>query len=67
MMHPSTEALLAYFDTTHLPDDLAAVSKPFGDLARAVAERSSGPEVTTCLRKLLEAKDCAVRASLPRR
>lgn len=62
MMHPATQALLEHFGTEHLPEELAAVSRPFGELARAVAGQSSGPETSTALRKLLEAKDCAVRA-----
>lgn len=57
--------LLSYFKYDHLPEMQAAVSKPFCDLARGMAE-----VVPDCLdkvemlRKLLEAKDCAVRASL---
>ena len=64
-MHPATEALLRYFAWDHLPDRLQAVSKPFGDLAQALAETlPAGPETTVALRKLLESKDCAVRAAL---
>jgi hypothetical protein len=63
-MHPATEAILKYFAYDHLPERLQAVSRPFGILAYEMAERYEGPEVTTCLRKLLEAKDCAVRAAL---
>jgi hypothetical protein len=41
------------------------VSKPFCSLALDVVEITpAGAEQTTCLRKLLEAKDCAVRAVL---
>lgn len=65
--HPSIAALLPYFDHAHLPPALAAVSEPFGDLARRVADTLAGPEATVCLRKLLESKDCAVRAALPSR
>jgi hypothetical protein len=64
-MHPSTAALLRYFDYEHLPPRLQAISKPVGDLARnMVAVLPEGPELTTGLRKLLEAKDCLVRAAL---
>lgn len=65
-MHPSTEALLPFFKYEHLPPRLQKISEPFCTLARNVAESDdlSGPEVTVCLRKLLEAKDCAVRAAL---
>ena len=58
-MHPSTAALLRYFDYEHLPPRLQAISKPVGDLAQnMVAVLPEGPELTTGLRKLLEAKDC---------
>ena len=60
------EPMLRYFQWEHLPDHLADVSRPFGKLAVHIAvtiERN--PERTVALRKLLEAKDCAVRAALP--
>jgi hypothetical protein len=63
-VHPATEALLSYFAFEHLPPRLQDVSEPFALLARNVATSLEGPEVTVCLRKLLEAKDCAVRAAL---
>lgn len=57
--------LLQFFAYEHLPAHLQAVSKPFGDLARQVVETlPSNPERTVALRKLLEAKDAAVRAAL---
>ena len=57
--------LLQFFAYEHLPADLQEVSKPFGDLARQIASHlPSNAESTTALRKLLEAKDCAVRALL---
>jgi len=62
--HPSIAHLLQYFTYAHLPPHLAEVSKPFADLAEVVADLPSSPEVTVALRKLLEAKDCAVRARL---
>jgi hypothetical protein len=55
---------MRYFAYGHLPEGLAEVSAQFRELAINMlllpdcAERSAG------LRKLLEAKDCAVRASL---
>lgn len=56
------EFLLQFFAFDHLPPHLAAVSGPFGKLAeKIVAELPRNPERTTALRKLLEAKDCAVR------
>lgn len=63
--HPSTTGLLRYFEYAHLPEHLQAISKPVGDLAQQMAEQlPDGPELTTGLRKLLEAKDCLVRAAL---
>lgn len=68
-MHPNIRALLKFFKYKHLPPELQEVSEPFCALAQTVAgltidETLQGPEVTVCLRKLLEAKDCAVRAAL---
>jgi hypothetical protein len=64
--HPSVQAVLQYFAYDHLPEELATVSKPFAALAFDLAERcQSSPELTVALRKLLEAKDAAVRASKP--
>lgn len=67
MMHPSTEALLRFFDYEHLPDELQMYSQPFHALAHMYAKDLDGQEVTAGLRKLLEAKDCIVRAALPPR
>jgi hypothetical protein len=59
------DSLLQFFAYEHLPPHLQAVSKPFGDLARDLAAfLPLNAESTTALRKLLEAKDCAVRAFL---
>lgn len=56
---------LQFFEYAHLPPHLQAVSKPFGDLALELnASLPENPEKSTSLRKLLEAKDCAVRAVL---
>lgn len=60
-----TEFLLQFFSYAHLPAHLQEVSKPFGDLAQRIFETlPKNPERTTALRKILEAKDCAVRALL---
>ncbi len=64
-MHPSTEAILRYFAYEHLPVHLQAISRPFSELAHDMAGFLGGPELTAGLRKLLEAKDCMVRAALP--
>ncbi len=59
------ERMMKWFEFGHLPQHLQDVSKPFGDLAATVvAECEGGPERTVALRKLLEAKDAAVRAKL---
>lgn len=59
------EPMLQFFVYSHLPENLRSVSKPFCDLAEMVVENlPRNPERTVALRKLLEAKDCAVRAYL---
>lgn len=72
-----TEHIMQFFAYAHLPPHLQAVSKPFCELAQIIAgdpEPPAGtrvefplprnPERTVALRKLLEAKDAAVRALL---
>jgi ferritin-like protein len=57
------DRMLQFFRFEHLPAHLQAVSKPFAELAAQICETlPSNPERTVALRKLLEAKDCAVRA-----
>ena len=57
--------LLQFFRYKHLPEYLQAISRPFGELAeRLVQTLPTNSELTTALRKLLEAKDCAVRANI---
>jgi hypothetical protein len=57
--------LLQFFAYAHLPKHLQQVSAPFGELA-AELDRflPDNCEKSAALRKLLEAKDCAVRAVL---
>lgn len=62
--HPSIEQILRYFEYQHLPPHLQEISKPFHDLAHLLASHLEGPETTVGLRKLLEAKDCMVRAAV---
>jgi len=62
--HPAIESILQYFSFDHLPDKLKAISKPFSELAYVMADGPQNAETTAGLRKLLEAKDCAVRAHL---
>jgi len=62
---PEQEYLMQFFGYAHLPENLQEVSKPFHLLAEViVAEVPRNPERTVALRKLLEAKDCAVRAMI---
>ena len=64
--HPATVEMLRYFEYAHLPEHLQATSSRCHDLAHAmVDDLPDGPMLTTGLRKLLEAKDCFVRAALP--
>lgn len=59
------DRMMQFFTYAHLPPHLQEVSKPFCDLAEQIVnELPSNPERTVALRKLLEAKDCAVRALL---
>lgn len=63
MPYGHRENIMQFFAHDHLPTHLAEVSKPFGDLAELVHERlPRNPERSVALRKLLEAKDAAVRA-----
>lgn len=63
--HPAIAHVLRYFESDHLPLHLQAVVVPFARLGHAVADAApSSPETTVALRKLLEAKDAAVRARL---
>jgi hypothetical protein len=63
-MHPGIIDLLEFFEFEHLPPHLREVSAPFALLAHNLAGGPQNAELTTALRKLLEAKDCAVRAYL---
>lgn len=56
--------LAQFFEFRHLPKELQEVSQPFAVLVQKVLELPDNPERTTALRKLLEAKDCAVRAKI---
>lgn len=71
------EHILQFFCYAHLPPHLQSVSKPFCELAHAIVNGDNcaesgnctfgpplprNPERTVALRKLLEAKDAAVRA-----
>jgi hypothetical protein len=79
MTMDQNEPILQFFAYEHLPAKLQMVSKPFCELAHAIARGDNVPETgtttfgpplprnperTVALRKLLEAKDAAVRALL---
>lgn len=68
-MHPTTEAILQFFAYEHLREPGRTISLQCSQLAHEMAQTldgsERGAEVTAGLRKLLEAKDCFVRASLP--
>lgn len=57
--------MLQFFNFDHLPHELQQISRPFAHMAKALIDvLPQCPERTVALRKLLEAKDCAVRAKL---
>jgi hypothetical protein len=62
--HPSIVGILQFFAYKHLPPHLQEVSKRCTDLAEFFAAGPQNAETTVALRKLLEAKDAAVRARL---
>lgn len=60
-----SDPLLQFFAYAHLPPHLQDISEPFSRMAHNLVETlPRNPERTVALRKLLEAKDCAVRAIL---
>jgi hypothetical protein len=62
------EPLLRWFAYAHLPPDLQAASRPFCELAESVVQTHvRSAERTVALRKLLEAKDAAVRCAIEAR
>jgi len=65
--HPGVAQIARFFAYDHLPPGpLREVSGECAELAEWLIDRlPDGPELTAGLRKLLEAKDCFVRAALP--
>jgi hypothetical protein len=60
---PSTT--IKYFAYSHLPEKFQFVSKQVCTLAELMEEiLPDGPEKSAGMRKLLEAKDCFVRAAI---
>lgn len=63
--HPATVHLARFFEYEHLPAYLQDFSRPCHDLAALMIDTiPDNPELTVGLRKLMEAKDCFVRAAL---
>lgn len=58
--------IMQFFSYGHLPPRLQGFARPFCELAeRMTLEQTTNPqELAAGLRKLLEAKDCFVRACL---
>lgn len=57
--------IMKYFNYDHLPEHLQEFSKVFHDLAHEMVNTlPASPETSSGLRKLLEAKDCFVRARI---
>lgn len=63
-MDQQQEHIMQFFRYSHLPGHLQDVSREFAKLADIVMTLPRNPERTVALRKLLEAKDAAVRAKL---
>lgn len=67
MDYPEYDPIIQFFEFSHLPPPLAEVSRDFHTLAHSVQNTlPNNPERAMALRKLLEAKDAAVRAKLYR-
>lgn len=61
--HAEAAELMQFFSYEHLPPKLQTVSRPFCDIATVLMlDLPAGYEKVAAMRKLLEAKDCAVRA-----
>lgn len=59
------EHIMQFFAFEHLPAHLQEISRPFHAMAKSIVEViPRNPERTVALRKLLESKDAAVRASI---
>ena len=67
-MSDATDPLLRWFEYGHLPLDLKEISGLFGDLATDIVDAlPRTAERSVALRKLLEAKDAAVRCAIEAR
>lgn len=65
IQYAEVEPIMQFFRYSHLPEKLKNISRAFCGVASSVyLTLPRNPERTVALRKLLEAKDCAVRADL---
>lgn len=66
--HASTAHFGQFFAYDHLREELRPISQASAELAQTMVDNlPDGPELSAGLRKLLEAKDCFVRAALAKR
>lgn len=64
-LHPSVVEKLAFFECNHLPEPLFSVANNIRTVAIETATTvESHPQLTIGLQKLMEAKDCFVRAAV---
>jgi len=64
-MSEERDAILQFFEFDHLPPEVRQVAMHFHALAHNIPQLCSrNPERSVALRKLLEARDAAVRARL---
>lgn len=60
------DPIMKFFAYEHLRPEFQKISKPFGEMAKWIVETlPRNAERTVALRKLLEAKDAAVRSVVP--
>lgn len=65
MSHPAVDHIMQYFKSDHLPEKIRETSATCANLAQQmIRSLPDNPEKTVGLRKLLEAKDCFVRAKM---
>jgi hypothetical protein len=65
-LHPAVAGVLRFFEFEHLPKGrIQGMARLFHDVAHTLARGlEPDPELTVALRKLLEAKDAAVRCAV---
>ena len=65
LLEEELNEIVQFFGYTHLPQHLRVISEPCCQLATSMrAELPTNHELIAGMRKLLEAKDCFVRARL---